>query len=374
MWFPPRFRSRRSAAPHPRAERKARQRPFRPLLEQLEDRTLPSNYTAASVSALIHDINAANQHGGSNTIMLAAATTFQLTTVNDTTDGPTGLPIIAVNDNLTIVGNGDTIERSTASGTPAFRLFDVASGASLTLKNVTLQGGLEQGAGLSAEGGAILNQGTLDLNGVTIQNNIARGQNGASYSAYGQQAKGGGIYSNGALTLEGGTTVQNNHALGGAGAAGRPGTYTGVALRGGNGGDAFGGGVYVAGGTVTVTSATVSSNTAYGGNAGRGGDASWGRRGANGGNGGAGLGGGLYVGGGTVELRSDTVQNNSAQGGLAGQGGFTGGTSGLPGPGEGGGIYIWVYGASSVCLDAFTVANTVNNAPGNIDGSYTVCL
>src|SRR4051812_23404533 len=88
MWFPSRFRSRRSAAPPPRAERKARQRLFRPMLEQLEDRTLLSSYTAASVSALIKDINAANQHGGSNTITLTAGMTFQLTVVDNTTDGP----------------------------------------------------------------------------------------------------------------------------------------------------------------------------------------------------------------------------------------------------------------------------------------------
>ena len=49
--------------------------------------------------------------------------------------------MIAANDNLTIGGGGDTIERSTAAGTPIFRLFDVATGGSLTLQNLTLQGG-----------------------------------------------------------------------------------------------------------------------------------------------------------------------------------------------------------------------------------------
>jgi hypothetical protein len=58
-----------------------------------------------------------------------AGTAFTLTAVDNTTDGATGLPVIAANDTLTIVGNGDTIQRSTASGIPAFRLFDVASGA-----------------------------------------------------------------------------------------------------------------------------------------------------------------------------------------------------------------------------------------------------
>src|SRR5262245_30558289 len=129
-------------------------------LERFEDRTLPANYTVASVAELVADINAANAAGGSNTITLVAGTTFTLTAVGNTADGPTGLPVIAANDNLTIAGNGDTIARSTASGTPAFRLLDVAAGASLTLTNLTLQRGLAFGGGVSAEGGAVYNQGT----------------------------------------------------------------------------------------------------------------------------------------------------------------------------------------------------------------------
>src|SRR5579875_1002994 len=63
----------RNQVPGPRYRRQ------RLNLEKLEDRTLPSNYTAASVSDLIADINAANAAGGSNTIVLAANTTFDLT-------------------------------------------------------------------------------------------------------------------------------------------------------------------------------------------------------------------------------------------------------------------------------------------------------
>src|SRR5262249_28880128 len=148
----------------------------------------PSNYTAATVPDLIADINAANAAGGSNTITLVAGTTFTLTAVNNTTEGATGLPVITANDSLTIAGNGDTIERSTAKGTPAFRLLDVAAGASLTLNNLTLQGGLAFGGGVSAEGGAIYNQGTLLLNGVTVQNNSAQGS--SDPSSPGQSAAG----------------------------------------------------------------------------------------------------------------------------------------------------------------------------------------
>jgi hypothetical protein len=42
----------------------------------LEDRTVPSNFTAATVSDLIADINAANLAGGSNAIALVAGNTY----------------------------------------------------------------------------------------------------------------------------------------------------------------------------------------------------------------------------------------------------------------------------------------------------------
>ena len=155
----------------------SRSRKARFSLEPLEARALLASYTAAGVSDLIADITAANTNGGANTITLTAATTapYDLTAVNNTTVGATGLPVIAANDNLTIVGSGDTVERSTVSGTAAFRLFDVATGGSLTLQSLTLQGGLAFGSGVSAEGGAIDNQGNLTLFDVTVDNNIAQG-------------------------------------------------------------------------------------------------------------------------------------------------------------------------------------------------------
>ena len=81
--------------------------------------------------------------------MAPTTSPYVLTAVDNYHRRRTGLPVIAANDNLTIVGNGDTIERSTAAGTPAFRLFDVAAGASLTLQNLTLQGGLASEEGLA---------------------------------------------------------------------------------------------------------------------------------------------------------------------------------------------------------------------------------
>jgi hypothetical protein len=250
MWLRFLFALGRSACSPARRFPPAHCRRPRLAIEWMEERALSSNYTAASVSELIADINAANNAGGSKTITLTAPTTspYVLTAVDNSTDGANGLPVIK-KDNLTIIGNGDTIERNTPYGAPAFRLFDVTNGGSLTLENLTLQGGWANGNGSAAEGGAIFNRGTLVLNGATLTGNGASGANGTSTHLNGLDAAGGGIWSNGALTLENGTLVTGNGAYGGGGSRG--------SLRGGVGGiggNAFGGGLYIAGGTVTLTS------------------------------------------------------------------------------------------------------------------------
>src|SRR5262249_47333485 len=73
-----------------------------------------------TVLDLIADINTANKAGGSNTITLTAPTTspYVLTVVNNTTDGATGLPVIANKDILTIIGNDDTIDASRVGSAP----------------------------------------------------------------------------------------------------------------------------------------------------------------------------------------------------------------------------------------------------------------
>ncbi len=398
MWFRSLLASCKSGVSGSRRKRSCpARRGTRLALEHLEDRSLPSSYSAATVSALIADINAANKAGGVNTITLTAPATspYVLTTVNNASttgtnpQGENGLPIIAANDNLTIVGNGDTIERGNVQA--YFRLFDVASGGSLALDNLTITGGWAPGAGgtggqnpagpsnnafAQAEGGAIYNQGTLVLNGVTFQNNRAE-----ALAKSGTTAAGGAIFSyGGSVTLEGGTIVSNNSAIG---------------TLGSYGGNAYGGGLCAVGSTVIVTQATLDNNIASG--AGLGGIESYD---------GVAYGGGLYVSGGKLNLTNATLNGNAATAEYGAYGGglfLFGGTTTLtnctvqtnsaninsaPGDGQGGGIYIYAgtyaigyqpgYVNTYVNLDAATVEQVTGNtassgaAYDNIVGTYTL--
>jgi hypothetical protein len=357
---------------------------------------VPATYKAATVSDLITDINKANHDGGGNTILLAANTTFNLVSFDNTTDGRNGLPVIAAGNNLSIVGQGgDIIQRDPSSGW-SFRLLDVASGGTLTLSQVTLQGGQAAAPGA---GGAIYNQGTLVLSGVTVQNNEAVGNYSSgpaagggiwssgiltlksgtliqsnlasgppAYNGAGVDAFGGGIWSSGTLTLESGTLVKWNDAVGGNGS---PNTS-------GKGGNGFGGGLYIAGGTANLIGATVTNNAAAGGDGAMTEKCVWDGWGwycywYYTGGGGDGYGGGLYAANGTVTLRNDTVQSNVAGGGLGKQGNGTGYSKAF-----GGGVFIAP--KAILYLDAFTLANTVNNkdssgtngSTANIDGSYAL--
>jgi hypothetical protein len=340
---------------------------LRPRMEQCEDRTLLTSYMAGSVSDLIKYINAANTAGGTNTISLTApgASPYVLTAVDNTTDGATGLPVISgggknvAADILNIIGNGDTIERSTASGTPAFRLFDVPSGASLTLQNLTLQNGLAFGSGTSAEGGAIYNTGTLVLIGVKVQANVAQGSNGVTDKhgdgTAGGPAAGGGIWSNGSLTLGNGTLVQNNQAIGGTGGF-ATGSRSINQLKPGVGGNAFGAGVFLAGGAGTFTGVAVDNNVAVGGLGGAAFNGIDGDIYAGAGNG---SGGGVYIAAGTVALSSDTVDGNQAEGG-------TNPGEDNDGSAYGGGIYL---AAGTVTLSNDTVAaNSAAATGGTVSG------
>ncbi|HEY8675283.1 MAG TPA: hypothetical protein VIO13_04880, partial [Candidatus Dormibacteraeota bacterium] len=116
---------------------------------------------ACSNSSLISAIATANSTSGGGTVTLPGGCTFTLTAANNATDGGTGLPVIT--GTVTITGSAATIARSSASGIPAFRIFDVASSGRLTLNSVVLRNGLANDG--KNGGGAVNSHGTLVVSG-----------------------------------------------------------------------------------------------------------------------------------------------------------------------------------------------------------------
>ena len=326
----------RTPGPAPRARHRPAAPRLRPRLEALEGRLVPATFYAATASDLIADISAGNKGGGANTIVLTAPTTspYILTAVNNTKDGSAGLPMIK--GDVTVVGNGDTIERSAAAGTPAFRLFDVVSGGSLTLQNLTLANGREFN-----DGGAIWSNGSLTVKNCTFEGNVAENDFGGS-------AFGGAIY------IAGGSVNITGSAFG------NPNGYGGNTAKGHT---AYGGAVYVAAGTVTMSGDTFGNVNPFtgGGN----GNSAVGGYGNYAPGVSDGYGGAIYIAGGTVTLTNDAIQGNYVEN-LANLDGVFYGDYG----GYGGGIYI--ASGATVYIDSFTVGHTVGNTSngGDIYGYY----
>ncbi len=244
-------------------------------------------------AGLIAAINEANGNGEADVIRLAAGGIYTLTTVEDSTDGPSGLP--SISSEIVIEGNGSIIRRS-AGIVPHFRIFHVAATGDLRLNDVTVRNGKAIDGGTANQrhgGGIIVLGGALTLNGCAVEDNQA-GHSGFSGDMFGNDGgQGGGIYNNaGTLTIDR-TTISGNMT----------GTGEGGTQFGGSGGR--GGGIFNSG-TLTLTRSTLSGN-----GTGEGGDGTTG-------DGGRGGGGGLYNGSNSeANLTSCTLSQNAAGAGGA---------------------------------------------------------
>lgn len=317
---------------------------------------------AANTSALIGGCNGSS--GEPFTIVLANSATYTLTVIdNGSITNTNGLPIIT--SNIIISGTGATIKRDNTA--PIFRIFQVNSGGSLTLNNVTVSGGRTpdgssggnggDGAGIynfgtlivtnstffdnstgaggdgvlwgprsgdGGNGGAIYNTGIFTVTNSTFSNN-STGIGGGFYYSNGNGGNGGAIYSSGILIMTHSTFSGNSTGTGGTD---RGGCY----VTGGHGGN--GGGIYNAG-TLTVTNTSLSANAAGGG--GEGNSASGGHA-CDGGKGGSGGHGGGFYNAGIMNVTNTTFSGNGT--GTGGEGGFGVGLYNAGGNGgNGGGIY-----------------------------------
>ncbi len=360
-------------------------RRVRPMLETLEDRLTPSTVTenAADAATLQTDLNNATAANTQYVINLTGASAaYNLTAGQQLT-----VSAAASGSSVTIAGTGQSI---TGNGN---RVFNIEKGANVTLQDLTITGGsvAATAIGFTPGGGLFDNGGNVTLSNVTVKGN----------SAIGKYAEGGGIcVTDGNLTIEGGSIIQNNSALGSS-SAGGGGVYvigastltvtirdsilrdniaqggpgdngTAAGKNGNGGGSAAGGGLSVYGSnwTVTLSGDTLVGNSAVGGDGGFGADGvsasasnSSGGNGGNGGGGGSAVGGGAYFNGqgnNTLTILNDLsapatgptlFDSNLVQGGNGGDGGNGGGSTGTAknsnggdggqdGGAEGAGLYI----------------------------------
>lgn len=157
------------------------------------------------VAGLKNAIIAANTNGEDDVIELAPNGTYTLTTADNYFNGSNGLPRIETDGGRTlrIEGAGAAIQRSSADGTPQFRILYASTGANVTALALTIaNGNLRNAGGSTKVGGGIYNDhGTLTVENGTLTGNSAD--------------IGGGIFSNGEhgiaiLTLSNCALVNNS--------------------------------------------------------------------------------------------------------------------------------------------------------------------
>src|SRR5438067_558876 len=149
-----------------------------------------------------------------------------------------------VSDSVNITGPGVDkliVQRSTVSGTPLFRIFNVTTVGTVNFSGITMTNGsaTNENTGQLNSGGGIrnLNGGTVNVTNCTLSGNSAVG-NGSSTAAFG-----GGIFNNSTGTVNvTNSTISNNSSMIGGGISSFPNQF---GCR-----------------TVTVTNSTISSNSA----------------------------------------------------------------------------------------------------------------
>ena len=275
------------------------------------------NIANGDVAGLKSAITTSNTNGGDDTINLAAGGEYILLTVDNTTNGENGLPVILADSghSLLVNGNGSVIRRDYVQSMALFRILQVGPGANVTLKELQLSA-LEPpmntfvtvGAALfnnhgtvvlescslydnwANTGGAIYSDGSggtasLTLVGCELFQNHANGRGGA---IHGEGTKGNAsvvlmqshIYSNvseevgggissveSALSITGGS-IDYNVALDWGGGISHTGNQSGATLSAvdlgmvGNHAAGFGGGIYQSGAQLTLTGCNLEENYA----------------------------------------------------------------------------------------------------------------
>ena len=305
-------------------------RTFRPTLEALEHRWVPSTLTVTNLldnspGSLRAEIKAA--HSGDTIVFdpnlfKTGPATSTLTTGE-----------LLVSTNLTITGPG--AGQLTISGNNTSRVFEVASGVQVGMSGLTISNG--QGV---YYGGGIYNRGTLTISDCTVSGNSADRVDKSQKTSN----EGGGIYNGGTLTVID-SLITGNVVRTFGGGIDNEGTMTVSGSTVSNNTAALGGGID-SDGTSTVNNSTIQSNT----------------------------GGGIYNGFGIAKISDSTVSQNKGGSGLANYGTMTisGGTVSKNNNrnASGGGIQNDDSGTLTICAGAIVSDNTRSSHGGGVFNNY----
>lgn len=348
-------------------------------VNSLADNTTPGNglvtlreAVAAANSDTATDLG--DVGSGADTIVFEASLAGGTIELALTGDGGFGPSALAVTSDVTIsAAAAPSLTISRSGAVARLRLFFVAVSGRLRLEDVTLANGLAAGfdggqthrggtgGGGGGLGGAVFNQGSLELARCTLASNQASGGRGGPesqiFDTFPRGGSGGGGLAGAGGNPTGSTAAFDIGGVGGAGGGGAggngceaPGGLTAGSpgdFGGGGGGGAgcandpassgapggFAGGGAGGGGGQTGQPAGAGAPGGFGGgDGGNGTSSSSGSAPGGGGGGGAGLGGAVFNHGGSVTVVNSTFSANVAQGGA-------GGRNGAPGHGLGGAIF-----------------------------------
>jgi hypothetical protein len=247
-----------------------------------------------TINCFTNPVVTSNADSGAGTLrdaIIGACTSTTITFDMNQVTSPITLTTaeLLIDKDLTI--NGPTSSGLTISGNSARRVFNIQSGKTVLISNLTIANGL------ASQGGGILNAGTLTITNSTLNDNkTTDGADVNSASAAGNSDNGGAIYSTGTLTLINSTLSGNQ--------TGRGGNNSGAG-NGGNSGS--GGGVYNTG-TMKLTNSTVANNKT--GSPGQPTPNPPDPENPTGTIGTVGLGGGIFTSGGTLTLNNTIVATN----------------------------------------------------------------
>lgn len=120
------------------------------------------------------------------TITLSPGLVITVSQAQSPVDDGSALPVITAP--LVLEGSGSTLRRSTAAGTPSFRLVLVAAGIDFTVHDLGFENGLANADGTGLGGGAIASAGRTTIESCRFAGNVSRSNGGALSNFIGTMA------------------------------------------------------------------------------------------------------------------------------------------------------------------------------------------